>query len=430
MFRKIDKKYWYLFLTVCACILFYYLVSNIVQVWSVVQWFFRLISPILYGFAITYVLTPLCNALFKLSGRVFPRMKAKGKRVLSVTLTYVVVLLVLSAILLVIVPQTVESISTILSNFSEYTRTFSAFMKRISDAVDNAIPGAFSHGNPFEMLQNAISRYGPEVLSSFPDAVSRITAVVGDIVFGLLISVYMLYDKELLIARVKKLMYAVVGEEKGKQSVLFAREINETVGSFINEKLIASLALGLVSYVLFLLFGIEFPGLLAAISGVTNIIPVFGPIIGAVLCALILLIVAPRHVIGFLVIILILQQIEGNIISPRIMGRITGVSGFWVMICLVIGEGLFGIMGMILSVPLFAIVYRLLTDAVNANLNRRSLTVDTDYYRDNPPRVSHEESPKKREPIFRIKLPFFGKNKEKNTSADESQTVEHQDETK
>ena len=422
MFRKIDKKYLYIFLTVCACILFYYLVSNIVQVWSAVQWFFRMISPILYGFVITYLLTPLCNALFKLSGRVFPRMKAKGKRIVSVALTYVIVTLVLSAILLVIVPQTVESITTILSNFSEYTRSFSGFVQRISNAVDGTFPGAFSHGNPLEMLQNVVNRYGPELLSSFPDAISHITAVIGYIVFGLLLSVYMLYDKEMLIARVKKLLYAVVGEEKGKQSVLFAREINETVGSFINEKLIASLALGLVSYVLFLIFGIEFPGLLAAISGVTNIIPVFGPIIGAVLCALILLIVAPRHVIGFLIIILILQQIEGNIISPRIMGRITGVSGFWVMICLVVGEGFFGIMGMILSVPLFAVIYRLLTEAVNANLTKRSLTVDTDYYRDNPPQEHHEEPQHKSAPLFRIKLPFFGKNREKDpTPSDETE---------
>jgi len=413
-----DKKYWYIFLTVCSCILFYFLLTNFQLVSYALSRFFSIISPILYGFAIAYLLWPLTRMWDRILKKAFPKMKKRMLRAVSLTITYLIVVFVLSAIVLIIVPQTAESVSTLVSNISSYTKNFASFIDRYATRLGGIFQNNEFFGTAISTalsgLEDLVSDAASGLVALFPNVLNilaEFTTVIGYVVFGLFLSVYMLFDKENLVARIKKTVYAFCKEERARKTVLFFRKTNETVGSFINGKILSSFAVAVCSFVLFLIFDIEFPGLLALIIGVTDIIPIFGPIIGAVPCGLILLMVEPRQLIPFIIMIVVIQQIEGNIISPKILGHVTGVSGFWVMVALTVGGGLFGVMGMILSVPLFAVLYGVFKQLVNHFLEKKHLAVDTDFYIDFPPHPAEEKA--ENDEQKGCKKLFFGKNKKK-----------------
>ena len=416
MLKKPNRDYFRIFLTVAGCILFYFILAHFSQVKAWAGSILRVFNPVLYGFIIAYLLNPIMSLFIGL----FTKMRKKDKptggiRIAALILTYIVAILVVGAIGLIIVPQLIESINTLGKNFNGYVSSFSAWLRDLTNHLEGVIGSEFiqdSLEGLTSYLQDAAKSIGNivyENLPGFANFLSGLTTAVGSFLFGMFLSIYMLFDKENLLARVKKTVYTLFRKGTATRVVLFCRETNETVGSFINGKILDSFIIGVMCYVVFLIFKIPFAGLFAVITGLFNIIPMFGPIIGAFINGFLLLIVSPNQLILFIILIIVIQQIDGNIIGPRILGKVTGLSGFWVMVALTVGSGLFGLWGMILAVPVFTVLYRGFGKLVNTSLDGSGMPSDTEYYFDFPPREEITEGVEKKKGSIFKKL--FGKNK-------------------
>ena len=436
MFRKIDKKYLAIFLTVAACIVFYFVVQNIASIWKAVGWIFGVFTPILIGFILAYLLDPIlkyCERFYRWLSRKKP-LKQKTVRILSLISTYIFALILVGVFILIVVPQLSDSFSTLADNLNDYLNRFANWVDDLAQRI--TAPGHHSVwsrtlSNLLKEGEEWVSTAANKAVTSIPDLISLLSSVVvglSDFVIGVFLSIYMLYDKEMLMARMKKLTLAVFHKKTGDKIILFFRDIDESVGSFINSKILDSLIVGVASYFVFLIAGIKYPALIALIVGVTNIIPVFGPFIGAIPGGLLLLIVQPEKVLLYVLLIIIIQQIDGNIIGPKIIGRATGVSDFWVLVSLTIAGSMFGVWGMVLAVPVFSLAYRLLRIAVNRVLTKKELPTETHTYVEYPP---HEPNPEnigvKQEPFFKRLFRRKKKTGRKNEAAAENAAASRPD---
>ncbi len=215
-----------------------------------------------------------------------------------------------------------------------------------------------------------------DTIPSLLDFSISIGATVFNILTALIASLYMLFGKERLIFQVKKLLFAYIPYKRADRIMVIARRSNRIFSGFIVGKMIDSIIIGIICFIGMLFIHQPFAVLIAVIIGVTNMIPFFGPFIGAIPCAFILLLVNPMTTIIFVIFIIILQQIDGNIIGPKILGDSTGLSAIWVLVAIIIGNGLFGIVGMLIGVPTFAVVYSIVSDNIKSKLKEK--TIDTD----------------------------------------------------
>ena len=201
-----------------------------------------------------------------------------------------------------------------------------------------------------------------------------------NLVIGLIISVYILASKEKFCAQIKKIFYSMFGAKAANDFIDNLRFANNKFSGFIVGKLVDSFIIGILCFLCCLLFKFDYPVLIALIIGVTNIIPFFGPIFGALPCAILLFMISPIKALYFLLFIIALQQFDGNILGPKILGNSTGVSGFWVIISITFFGGIWGVPGMILGVPIFAVIYAIIKHFVERRLRIRKLPAETTRY--------------------------------------------------
>ncbi|MBQ3866768.1 MAG: AI-2E family transporter [Clostridia bacterium] len=420
MLKKPNKEYFRIFLTVACCILFYFLLTHYSKVAEIFAKVVKVFNPVLYGFVIAYLLNPIMKAFSRLILKIRKKEKeTRGIRIGSLVMTYVFAVLVISAILLIIVPQTVDSLSALATNFSVYVTNTSEWLRGVTEKLETLPAGHYLQEGlegVTASIKNFISGFADVMVDLVPNLISFLTGLtttLGSLLFGMFLSIYMLFDKENLIARVKKTVYTMFRHVTADRIVLFFRDTNETVGNFINGKIMDSFIIGVLSYVIFLIARIPYAGLFAVVVGITNIIPIFGPFIGGIIDGILLLIVSPRQVILFVILIIVIQQLDGNIIGPKIIGKATGLSGLWVMIALTVGGGFFGVGGMILSVPIFTVLYRGFGKLVDSSLENSGLPSHTSYYVDYPPREETPEEKAEKKAVFRFTFlkRFFGKKK-------------------
>ena len=219
-----------------------------------------------------------------------------------------------------------------------------------------------------------------EVATSISTGVFGVITVLKNFLIGIIICAYFLNSKELFAAQSKKLILAVCSERHADEILKGAAFTNKTFGGFINGKIIDSIIIGMICFVSMTLLGWEYPLLISCIVGITNIIPFFGPFIGAIPSALLILMVNPKQCIYFLIFILILQQVDGNIIGPKILGDSTGLSSFWVMFAILVGGGMFGFVGMVIGIPIFAVCYTYFGKIINKRLDKKGFSTDIKDY--------------------------------------------------
>ncbi|RHV07427.1 AI-2E family transporter [Clostridium sp. OM07-10AC] len=202
------------------------------------------------------------------------------------------------------------------------------------------------------------------------------------LMIGCIVAVYLLLGKDRFLAQAKKLIYAVFGKKQADVILHYGRMTNDTFSGFIVGKIVDSAIIGVLCFIVMWILKLPYPLLISVIVGVTNVIPVFGPYIGAVPSALLILLVNPVQCVYFVIFIIILQQLDGNVIGPAILGESTGLTAFWVLFAILLFGGLWGIAGMIVGVPLFAMIYRLLKDYLELRLYHKSLSMETGMYKD------------------------------------------------
>ena len=406
-----DKKYLYWGMTafcVIACsILFYMALAYLPVIGTALKSLARILSPFIWGLIITYLLAPLYKGLYqgfflplteKLSGKK-KKTSPKLAKALSVLLSIIVFLAMITALVYLIIPQLYSSIETIVNNspgyidkLSEWSKNTLANYPELRDFVIEKFE---------EINTNLFTWIRDTILPGLGSFVSNITAgvyyflrAVYNIVIGIIVSAYLLSNMESASARAKRLCYCVFGVEWAEKIRRAIRFTDRTFMGFINGKLLDSAIIGLICYVVCAILKMPYALLVSVIIGVTNIIPFFGPLIGAIPSAFIILLVDPLKALIFVIFIIILQQVDGNIIGPKILGSSIGINGFWVMFSIILGAGLFSFWGMLLGVPVFVVIYTGITILVERKLKKRSLPVDPEDYAD----LDHID-PVTREPV-------------------------------
>jgi len=361
-------------LVVAVGIILYLGLSNFQAVSAVIRNFVSVISPFITGVAIAYLLN-MPTRFFET--KVFKRFRKR--RVFSLLTTYFLALLVMALLIGMIVPQLIDSISTLLGSVQAYFDNINALIGWLGSALDLDLETTDAVMVSYTDLVNQLLAYIRSVLPELLNLTMRIGTGIVSALTAVISSVYMLAGKPKLIRQCRKVLYAVLPKRPVDNLMRIGHLSNSVFAGFIGGKIVDSLIIGAICFVFMTLVNltsIEMPYalLISVIIGVTNIIPFFGPFIGAIPSALILLMVNPWSALWFILFIIVLQQFDGNLLGPKILGNSTGLPAMWVLIAIVVGGGLFGFMGMLLGVPTAAILHTLTSEFVKARLQKKGLT--------------------------------------------------------
>ena len=392
-----DKKYLYwgiiAFAVIAGSIAFYLLLSKWPGIKAALTAILRALSPFIYGCVFAYLFIKVVNYferafLHRLGERLFPKNAVrafKAGRIFSIFLTLASFAVVFGGIMWLIMPQIYYSLSGLVNNMSTYYRTVITWIDRFFDsnpeleAMAKTLVGNISD-NLTKWVQESILPRTQVIITNITSGVFSVVREMFNILIGVVASVYIMYHKETFSAQAKKLLYSRVKPRRANRVLSSIRFVDRACGGFIIGKLIDSLIIGIICYIVLTILKMPYSALVSVIVCVTNIIPFFGPFIGAVPSALLILLESPMKCLIFIIFIIVLQQIDGNILGPKILGTRIGLSGFWIMFAILLFGGLFSLWGMLLGVPVFAVIYAAIRNINTRRLIERDLpTATADY---------------------------------------------------
>ena len=398
---KLDKNniQWGItaFLVLVAGALVIILGTHLNSIFGAVRLIFTILAPILYGLVIAYLLNPVMKFLEEkvILGFICKKLQYKPSekveeiiRLVSVILSLLFMVACIYGLLALLVPQLVNSIINLTNSFPRYVTTIRQYLMRLfQDDPELEATAIQMVEKVMTSLENWINNsFLPkfnEIIASFSSQILDFLSVIKNFLIGSIISIYFLNGKEGFIARGKRILYAAVGEPAMANSILRdLRYVNRTFGGFFLGKIIDSAIIGVICYVCTSILKIPYALLVSVIVGITNIIPFFGPFIGAVPCALLIFLVSPLKCLYFIIFIIVLQQVDGNLIGPKILSNSTGLSSFMVVVAILVGGGLFGFIGLIIGVPLFAVICQLTSNLINSRLKKKKLPENVEEYMD------------------------------------------------
>ena len=363
--------------------------TNVGTVFTVLKQIAAVFSFVIYGVVFAYLMNPIMKVVEKLIRRIFSRGNVterglrKVSRLVGVISALLVFIAVVYGLLALVIPQLVESVRETFSqeNLQSYYEKITAWL---NETLKNTpLEDWLQEHDPVRAIQDWLTKE-LDILGTLGNAVTEvygIAKVLINIIIGIVVAVYLLISKERFIAQTKKIIVAVFKPRWADRLFEIGRLTNQSFGGFMVGKLLDSLIIGLISYVGMVIIGLPYALLSSALVGIFNIIPFFGPFIGIAVGALLILLQSPIQCLYFLIFEIILQQVDGNIIGPRILGGRLGISDFWILFSITVFGSLFGFPGMILGVPLFTVIYSLVSQAINNTLHKKKLPEQTeDYY--------------------------------------------------
>lgn len=408
---KEEKGYRKLIITaifiVTVCLIVYFCIFRYAGIAALFSKIFRILRPIFYGIIIAYLLTPVYNLLY----RKFLQIPAVGKwkhgkilsKVLSIILSLALIVFVVYAFFALLIPAIYSSARDFILNIPTYAENLQNMLKEyfatnpdmeswamgIYDnaydslnqwLTDNLIPNMNSVPDMISWFQTNILPHLATVLSDITAIVKGTISFVIDTFVGLIVAAYILATKTSLAAQAKKIQYAIFPTKTADFIIAEAKHDNDIFGGFIIGKIIDSFIIGLITFVALSIMKMPYVIVVSIVVGVTNIIPFFGPFIGAIPSAILIFLVDPVKALYFLVYILAVQQFDGNVLGPKILGQTVGLPGLWVIFSILLFGGLFGFVGMVIGVPVFAIIYSMIRRFTNYLLKKRDLPTDTRLY--------------------------------------------------
>lgn len=392
---NVNKKYIYwgitAFCVLAAAILFQYGISKLYLLGTFFAFLIRILTPIIYGFVIAYLLTPVVNFIEKkIILKCIYRIKKDVKlnrqlkstaRMISVLVSIALTIFILYELLYMLIPELVNSISKMISSAPQYWKDTQGWIKRVlkdKPEIESAFLKYSDLGLTY--LTTDLLPEIKDMLLHFSVGIWDFVVVLKNIAIGGIISVYILYGKERFAAGGKKTLYSILSCKKANLLLHNLRFVHDKVGGFIVGKIIDSLIIGIICFIVTSLMKMPYAVLISVIIGVTNIIPFFGPLIGAIPCSILILLVNPIQCVYFIIFVIILQTFDGNILGPRILSESTDLSSFWVIFSILVGGGMFGMIGMFIGVPMFAVIYAVICFFINHSLTGRNLSTDTEKY--------------------------------------------------
>jgi putative membrane protein len=351
------------------------------------------VSSVLYGVVMAFLMAPVYDHIGRWVGEIlsslFPKWKKSDKyaKMIATLSCLVILILVVFALIMMIIPELVNSITNVISYAPSGAENLEAWLKDILNKNPNL--EKLIIGNYLDISARlsdiATTTVLPNVntyIKNLSSGVLNALGVVVNIIIGLMVMMYLLNMKTTLASQAKKIVYAVAGVKIGNEIVTEARYIKNMFEKFIVGKIIDSIIIGIINYVFMAIIHMPYALLISVVVGVTNVIPFFGPFIGAIPSIILLLLISPVTALQFAVWILVLQQVDGNIIGPKILGQTTGLPSFWVLFSILLFGGLFGIVGMIIAVPTWAIIYRTISRLSEHFLKKKGLEPDSKHYID------------------------------------------------
>lgn len=372
----------YTFLVICCVILFYLGVSQIGNVMDKLSSLMSIMQPIIIGCVLAYIF----NFILKfyetklLKDEYLKKIKIKSKRGLGILLTYLSVTILVVLFMQFVFPQLVESIVGLVNDIPLYINNLGELFNDVMTKI-NLNEGVQKAANEnWNDFVNYIIKFVTNLLPVLGGMLASLASSIWNIILGLIVSIYLLIDKERFIALYKKVIYAVFPLNFAEKIIDLGKRCNLTFGRFIGGKILDSFIIGVLTFIILTIFKMPYTLLVSIIVGITNIIPFFGPFIGAVPSIIIILFVSPIKAAWFVLIILVIQQIDGNIIGPKILGNSIGISAFWILFSILVAGKLLGLVGMIIGVPLFAVIYTIIKELVENRLKKKGLKTETKDY--------------------------------------------------
>ena len=375
---------------IALSIIFFFLIYRFDGFGSAISTLTGILMPFIYGAVIAYLLKPVCNTIEAFLRRFIPE-KMKGLiNALSVTFTILFGLLLIYALCMMIIPQLITSVTTLYytaqANITKfmYWANHLEFIEK-NEQIMELLNSAYAalNTNLDTWIKNTLLPSMQNILSGAALGVLNVVVVLKNLVIGIIVAVYMLDSRQRFVQQGKSVLYSVV---KPRWASLITEEVkyaDKMFGGFINGKILDSAIIGVLCYLGCLIFKFPSALLVSVIIGVTNVIPFFGPFIGAIPATLLILIQNPIKALWFVLFVLVLQQLDGNIIGPKILGNTTGLSSFWVLFAILLFGGLWGFAGMIVGVPLFAVIYDVIKKLVIHGLRRNEELDMLNTYHDN-----------------------------------------------
>ena len=370
-------------------IIFFFLIYRFQGFGEALTTLTNILMPFIYGAVIAYLLKPVCNAVEGFLERLF-QGKAKGVvNALAVAATILFGLLVVYALLLMIIPQLITSVTTLyytarnnIGNFIDWVSQleFIADNQKLVDYIDETYNSLTAGMDGW--IKNTLLPSMQNILSGVGVGVLNVVTVLKNLLIGIIVAIYLLASRKQFARQAKMILYSIVKPHWADlilEEVLYA---DKMFGGFINGKILDSAIIGVICYIACSIFKFPSALLVSVIIGVTNVIPFFGPFIGAVPATLLILIQNPIKAIWFVLFILVLQQVDGNVIGPKILGNTTGLSSFWVLFSILLFGGLWGFVGMIVGVPLFAVIYDVIRKLAFHGLRRNDQLEQVQSYHD------------------------------------------------
>ena len=356
------------FCVVGACIAFYLLLNNLGYFLGRIGIFINILSPFAGGIVIAYILDPMVKFFY---ARLFK--EKKGTRGFAILLAYAVAILLLMLLAWLVVPQIVNSIGMLFTNFPSYIQGVQEMLLYVQSEYGIDLQQATKMLDDSEAMVKEIYAMAtnamPQIVASIGSVASNFVAIFTSIAA----SIYMLADKDHLLHQLRTLAHAFLPEKVASNTLRICHYANVNFTGFFVGKIIDSAIIGVITFVAMTILRLDFAVLISVFIGITNIIPVFGPFIGAIPSVFILLLIDPLQAVIFCVLILIIQQVDGNFIGPKILGSSIGISALWILFSIVVGGDLFGIVGMIVGVPVFATLYGLAQEFVHYALDKRGI---------------------------------------------------------
>lgn len=369
---KEQKNTVSLTISLIIVLLTYFAINNLPGILGFVQSMIDLLLPFIVGFAIAFLITPL---MFWFENRILKKAKISNrtKRKLSAIFSFTTSMVIFGVFIATIVPQVLSSIAQLYILLPDYVASAQQFLTQWFLGLnlgDEVLILLIDTGN--ELLKN-LAQITRDIIPVILNFSWTLVNVLVRIVIGFIVSIYILFDRERFTLQFRKLTYAIFSKSQAERLFEISRLTARMFNSFIIGKTIDSVIVGIICYIVMLLFGWPYPVLISLIIGVTNMIPVFGPFIGAIPALFLLFIVDPSAALWFTLFIIILQQIDGNIIGPIILQDSMGLPSLWIMFAIILGGGFFGLIGMFLGVPVFAVVYVIIKEIVNQRLKDKNI---------------------------------------------------------
>ncbi len=377
----------------CIIVLFFLFVGKFDKILDGFAKILSAMAPIITGLIIAFILNPLVNRLRVSIKKDFSKMfkKAKDETLqkiadgLAVALAIAFFLAIIVGLLWVLIPQLYESIQNLYNNFDQYVTNMENMVNRLvknHPEIDQAVNNYMDDIE--ESIKDILTK---KLLPNMNNIVVAISSgVVGGLklilnfVVGIIAAIYILASKDKFSSQFKKIIYSIFDMKKGNTILAAYDYVDGVFSGFLSGKLLDSFIIGVICFIFCRIVNMPYAVLISVIIGITNIIPFFGPFIGAIPSAVLVLVESPKMCVVFIIFIIVLQQIDGNILGPLILSDSTGLSSFWVLFAILVGGNLFGFAGMVLGVPAFACIYALMVQIMKNNLNKKGLKNDTEYF--------------------------------------------------